>query len=134
MPGLGGWGDGSVAAALSSSMVAASSPFLAAALTCSRAAADTGRQERRRRPQKRPLPLPLLDCQFHLARTSPFTSAVTAGSDRAPQRLPMGITLPTTTAYSPCTGVDTPLMARWALASTLPEAEWMHRALLVLRA
>ena len=64
----------------------------------------------------------------------PSTSAAAAGSDRAPQRLPMGITLPTTTAYSPCTGVDTPLMARWALALTLPEAEWMHRALLVLRA
>ena len=91
-------------------MVATSSPFLAAALICSRAAADTGRQERRRRPQKRPLLLPLLDCQFHLARTSPFTFAATAGSGQVPQRVPMGIRLPAITAYSPCPGVDKPLM------------------------
>ena len=91
-------------------MVAASSPFLVAALTCSRAAADTGRQDRHHRPQKRLLPLPLLDCQFHLAWTSPSTSAATAGSDRVLQRVPLGITLPAIIAYSPCPGVDKPLM------------------------
>ena len=61
-------------------------------------------------PSKRPLPLLLIDCQFHLARTPPSTSDATAGSDQVPQQLPMGITFPVINTYSPCPSVDTLLM------------------------
>ena len=66
---------------------------------------------------------PLHFCRHRRIRLS---AAATANGDYTPHNHRLVLTL-SGRRYTSDGGV-------WALASTLPEAEWMHRALLVLRA